>query len=68
MSTPDRPRTPSAPPSPRTAAASPDHAADPGSDGAAGDGETAGAAELFPVLERLARSRRGRKVPYVQQL
>jgi ATP-binding cassette, subfamily B, bacterial len=29
---------------------------------------SASAAELFPQLEKLARARRGRKVPYVQQL
>jgi ABC-type bacteriocin/lantibiotic exporter with double-glycine peptidase domain len=34
-----------------------------------GDDDTsATAAELFPVLEKLARSRRGHKVPFVQQL
>ena len=27
-----------------------------------------GAAELFPVLEKLARDRRGRRVPFIQQL
>ena len=34
------------------------------------DGEpiTPSAAELFPSLEKLARARRGKKVPYVQQL
>ena len=30
--------------------------------------EPQSAAQLFPVLEKLARSRRGRKVPFVQQL
>jgi ABC-type bacteriocin/lantibiotic exporter with double-glycine peptidase domain len=30
--------------------------------------EEAGAAELFPVLEKLARARRGQRVPFVQQL
>ena len=28
----------------------------------------AGAAELFPQLEKLSRARRGQKVPFVQQL
>ena len=32
------------------------------------DAEGATAAELFPVLEKLSRSRRGRRVPFVQQL
>jgi ATP-binding cassette subfamily B protein len=32
------------------------------------DDASATAAELFPVLEKLARSRRGHKVPFVQQL
>ena len=32
------------------------------------DAESATAAELFPVLEKLTRGRRGRKVPFVQQL
>ena len=70
MSAPDRPRPRPATTSPQAPAASPDGASSsaPGSDGPADDAETAGAAELFPVLEKLARSRRGRKVPYVQQL
>src|SRR5215831_16526641 len=31
-------------------------------------GEPPAATELFPSLEKLARSRRGKKVPFVQQL
>ena len=30
--------------------------------------EPPAATELFPSLEKLARARRGRKIPYVQQL
>ena len=33
-----------------------------------GEREPPSAAELFPSLEKLARARRGRKIPYVQQL
>jgi ABC-type bacteriocin/lantibiotic exporter with double-glycine peptidase domain len=51
---------------------------DPGARGATPTGATGGAtaaepaaptaAELFPSLEKLARARRGHKIPYVQQL
>jgi ATP-binding cassette subfamily B protein len=40
----------------------------PPTDEPAPDGEAATAAALFPVLEKLSRSRRGRRVPFVQQL
>jgi ATP-binding cassette, subfamily B, bacterial len=43
-------------------------AAQPGGDPPNGEQQQPSAAELFPVLEKLERFRRGRKVPFVQQL
>jgi len=70
MASSQQPPPPDATPPPDSAPRKrPTHAGPPSTDEPPDTSEpTVSAAELFPVLEKLSRARRGRKVPYIQQL